>query len=556
MNHRLTYRIITGLALAISTPIITAPVANAATMTAEEQQAKKDAGYLKSINKYMVKLSEAIEAGEGMKATTAAKNAARTLGKLSDEFQASEEVVAIKTSLEELTAEATVVAEKEKQAKSDSKNIEYVNKGLEKMQSALESGDTRTASRELKKAAGYLEKISEETLSTEEMIATQKLFKELEVKVTDASGAADQAEKDAKFLARVKKYVEQTEGYLEGKSLDSVTRSFNNATVDLKLVSEEGLQTKEGIAVKAQYDAVALRVAAVTVAEKERVELSIKTGVQRDFFYKFLSTYKNPIYALIYGKRGTQRDSFLDVAPLKESYKELDTAAATFNENVNLLDPAYEYDGFTVELLKDLLANRVIYRDALVEAVSLNILEARIQGQQRVLAKIREDSHIHNCYMDILYGDEADKPYGVIDEISLYYAWIGKPMPQAKVDELNSYKSALRDQLVKTFKDNKWGKSKFKIKDKYMKDAAQRFADRNDLELLDYALEDKDKWSIKKNELGVPLYRNGKGYVLCQKAGEPFKRGYIVDFKSVYSGGGGYEPISSLHPSEYIIPCK
>ena len=73
------------------------------------------------------------------------------------------------------------------------------------------------------------------------------------------------------------------------------------------------------------------------------------------------------------------------------------------------------------------------------------------------------------------------------------------------------------------------------------------------MDLEEIAMTSDSEWKIVKNAFGIPLRKVGYGYVLFEKDGEPFQRGYKASFTRVYNGSK-YESISSMSISRYFTP--
>jgi hypothetical protein len=61
------------------------------------------------------------------------------------------------------------------------------------------------------------------------------------------------------------------------------------------------------------------------------------------------------------------------------------------------------------------------------------------------------------------------------------------------------------------------------------------------------------KWTVVKNDLGIPLRKQGKGFVLYEKKGVPFLLGISAIYQKVYDGNG-YGDISVASLRNVFVP--
>ena len=147
------------------------------------------------------------------------------------------------------------------------------------------------------------------------------------------------------------------------------------------------------------------------------------------------------------------------------------------------------------------------------------------------------------CQHQCIYCDSRSKVYqlGNLNHI------------RVKENAIDLLDKKLRSLLLTTASKNKWNSKRYPYSDKYMIRTANNFVTAKDVKVVKVGM--VTNWRISKNSLGIPLHKYGYGYILFQKQGEPFKRGYRAKFFREYNGSS-YEQISEMTLISEITPFK
>lgn len=130
------------------------------------------------------------------------------------------------------------------------------------------------------------------------------------------------------------------------------------------------------------------------------------------------------------------------------------------------------------------------------------------------------------------------------DKYKPVYSALGQDLPAKLFAPLLEANKGYPDALKAASKENRWPKEA-KYKDGQMKSALKRAISDAGLSFKKYGLTHAD-WTIKKNGLGVPLYRIRDSYVLTKAKGDGFCRMYKLTGKAQYDGSGYTKPVISL----------
>lgn len=193
--RRINIIVMIGLFLMASTVMLVPNVTYAAPQTAEQKQAKKNKKNLESLKQGIDKIQKLLDEKNAKKAKNAVKSAERNYTRLSAGTQGTEEVVALKATLDALAEKVKEQLDGEKQAKKDDRSIASIEKYLAKIQPYLNEDNIPSARRSVNDATRIFAKISEVGQQQENVVALRTRLDQL-TKVVEESEIADQERKE------------------------------------------------------------------------------------------------------------------------------------------------------------------------------------------------------------------------------------------------------------------------------------------------------------------------------------------------------------------------
>ncbi|GEM_PF-4663944 len=370
-----------------------------------------------------------------------------------------------------------------------------------------------------------------------------------------------QDRKDARNFKSAQKRLSELKKYLENENLSGAKRSANYIHKYYGRLSDKFKNTSEAIEFKIEADALIAKFSQQEESVNSSRNNAFELINQKAAYGSSINPYKDLFYYLYAGKTGELDDySFMEVEKLVALWEDFNTFGKNFNENFNVLieqAPTYEHDHISVDVAVELLKKRKEYRDSFVTLICDQELNAMVQVLNDAVQELGSEGYMSRTWLEELYGDKAQESFETVLKVTSYYEWIGQETPDAVFSKIAEFKPRLRDLLVKMSKKNKWDNSAYPYSNSAMKKTAQAYGDSysRNLTAVKAGMKSDNEWRINKNELGIPISRSGRGFVVFQKQGEPFKRGYDVLFTEKFNGND-YEEISGMTLGDVVFPMK
>lgn len=547
-----------GLTLLAFSPTVLPTQLFAATATASSKQARKDATTLKSL----IKLLDRAETQQDKNIRTAAssiKSAVKSYKKLSEEFQKNEEVIELKAKLDRLLP---IIERKELEGKkvaANKKATDSLTKLIERLEKEVKSENFSRASRSSKSVKRAYDKLSDDLKSTES-ISKLKTKMDLLITETEAKVAiSNQHEEDTRNIKNLEKYINSAAKAIDSGKWVDAGRPGRNALKIYEDISVNGKKKTEVVALKEKLDKIVEQYDAAYEADEAATKQ--RSGIMKESFEISNLYQKHWKYFDLQQKGKSQKEikneGMKDLVRLKENEK-LGAALWTEIEKKFPLTVASQEikQESDFSIMKELLANRVKYRDNYIKLVCGNILDKKIEHTKEIMSKLNKEGKIFAVNLKELYGDLKSQPFEEVQAVTPYYNWIGTVGPQDKLKQLNDFKAACRKKLESLADDNSFDDDSYDYTNNHIEKTAKEFAKRNDFKFIEVAQKGSNDWTIVKNSLGIPTHRYASGFVVLQKDGEPFKRGYKAGMHQQYQGGGRYDKVGSIKLAIDFFPIK
>jgi hypothetical protein len=370
---------------------------------------------------------------------------------------------------------------------------------------------------------------------------------------------------DRKNAGFMEKQLERLQQYLDMDSLKSARRAAENAEKYYGKISDRFRVDPEVMALKARMDTLGRYLSNRESGVASLNPKAEKLLPERIAFARLVKPYLSTYRMLEAGKTGAV-DGYVmgHHAKLDEGLPEFKAFEAEFRRELALLieeDPGYSHDCVSVDEFLDAFKNADKYRKMFGGALNTAALDRLITELGDEETGLIKGDPFPESFLDVLYGPLADAPFPDVIEIQARAQKDGlPPLPEDKLNTIAGYKAKLRRLLAQTAGNHSWKSEKtvlypyknIQMEKLLLREAAKRTGG---LIMVEYGALPEDQWRLRKNGLGIPLYRVGQGYALFQKEGEPFLRGYSIEFVRHFNGND-YDPVSVVKMPFEMTPCK
>lgn len=455
-------------------------------------------------------------------------------------------------------AHAKTLSPEEKQLKTDQKNLESMEKQVDYIQKCLDDGTPAKAKSAVKRADNFYQKLSADFQQSQEAVALKKRLDELSAETEKGEALED----NRKILESMGKKVDEVQKYLDMDSLVSARKSVENAERFYGKLTPDFQQSPEAVAMKKRLDDQDKVVAQKEADLKAGIENANALNMQKSTFTSIIRPYLRLYYMLDAGKtKNVSSYSISDIEKLDNQLPEFKAFEPKFRETLPVVieqSPTYTYEGASVEGVLDAFKNADTYRVNFIKAVQEQSLDKVISDMAEYAVIYQKGKAVSDHMMDELYGERAKNNFKSFEIIEQSSKATGFPLPQDKVKKLADLKPQMRGILEAEAEKHAWKaekKSKYTYRSGRLEDVLERTikAEKKGMELVEYGTLPEIDWRIKKNGLGIPLYKTCDSFALLKKKGEPFCRCYYFSFTSNYNGSE-YEPVSSVSIESVSVP--
>lgn len=457
-------------------------------------------------------------------------------------------------------AHAKKMTPEEKQLKTDKRNLSSLEKQVDYIQQCLDAGTPGKAKSAVKRAGGFYDKLSADFQKSNEAVALKKKLDQLSAEREKQETLEDNKE----VLGNMGKKIDEIQKYLDMDSLVSARKNVENAERYFQKLTPDFQNSPDALVMKKRLNDMDK-----VVAQKEKdLEASIANTnailEEKGRYGSIIRPYLEVYYILDAGKvKDVSRYSLRDIEKIEnqlQAFKDFEPKLRESIPTVIAQSPGHTYEGASVEGVLDAFKNADAYRADFIKAVHAQSLDKLIEDMSDRAASYKAGKIIGDSMMEELYGERAKRNFNLFDDIEQSSKATGFPLPQDKVKKLVDFKPMMRSSLESVAEKNSWKaekKSKYSYRSGRLEDVLENEIekDKKGMELVEYGTLPEIDWMIKKNALGIPLYKTSNSYALLKKKGEPFYRCYHFTFVSNYNGGG-YEPISSVSIQDYSVPYK
>lgn len=255
------------------------------------------------------------------------------------------------------------------------------------------------------------------------------------------------------------------------------------------------------------------------------------------------------------GKNNTADTSVLLMDGFKNGYDLLLHYEKKFNleyKQIFEANPNRQFGNFKTSEIYDLIKNRDFYRKNLILTTAKKDLDKLISSCEITLTNIKNKRFIKDSDFVFLKSKDYKRNFKVVNKVIELCNWAGIEHPDKEFAVIDSYKDKL-NKAIDEVKDNEtFNRADYPYFTNAMEKSADVFAKETGLCLLYVGMKENNTWTIKKNDFGIPLWKEAKGRGLYHKNEDNFYRSYEITFIKEFNGNG-YEPVSAATVNRAFI---
>jgi hypothetical protein len=372
-----------------------------------------------------------------------------------------------------------------------------------------------------------------------------------------------QLKTDKRKTASALKQINRMQGYLDNDNIRSAERTIKQAKKYFGKISDEYKQSNEdAIFVGKKIEEYAAAIEQLKTAREERHQLADTMREEASKYSGILQQWEDVIELLIVGRdNNTRTGYYIEKFPkFEKRYAEFVSIEPQVRKTLpNLIQnaPDHSYSlapyKITVSEFLDLIHSAAKYRKAGYQVVCDKALDQQLAYYEEEYGNLVSGDYLNVRWLSRLYGQNADQDDKDIAAIKHAYNAAGLKPSQDRMDRLNAIKPKMRKMLKEKAQQHHWSKleDEFSYNDGDMK----RILSKSGRDIEELGALPMNQWKIAKNDLGIPLNRYSKGYVLYEVKDAPFLAGFSVIYYRPYNGHG-YDPVSNVRLRDVFVPYE
>jgi len=199
----------------------------------------------------------------------------------------------------------------------------------------------------------------------------------------------------------------------------------------------------------------------------------------------------------------------------------------------------------------ELAEHAELYRDRYAAAAYQQFLKEETEQANAISTRLKEDGFIDVPDYNRLVVRNNDYIQDVEKRVGDSQKKLDLPIPSYIAFEKAVYN--IPDALQSATSKNRWSDNNTIPVSKPIEKLTDQIVKNWDMELVKIGRLDQP-WVLVKNELGIPLYKMAKGWVMMKNSNESFCRIQHATYTRTYDGTG-YAPASNINIVQAIVPA-